>query len=83
MLGRDSGYRPINPRWPFLFNSYYQTIGPMHPRSHRGLLSRPTLAEVLDYRARVDERMEKLFDRSGDPELDHLVALGLNHEQQQ
>ena len=41
----------------YLFNSYYNSVGEMHPRSSRGLLSRPTLAEILDYRARIEEKM--------------------------
>lgn len=82
LLGRDSSYRPFNADWLFLFNSYYQSVGPMHARPQRGLLTRPTLAEVLAYRACVDERMASLLDRSDDVELASLVILGLNHEQQ-
>jgi ergothioneine biosynthesis protein EgtB len=66
-----------------LFNSYYQSVGPQHSRPHRGLLSRPTLGEVLDYRADVDARVRRLLD---DDRLDtaqrQLVLLGLHHEQQ-
>ncbi|MET0587639.1 MAG: ergothioneine biosynthesis protein EgtB [Novosphingobium sp.] len=76
---RISGYRLFDERWPFLFNSYYEAEGPRHPRPQRGLLSRPTLAEVLDYRAHVDAAMEALFD---DPGATGLVELGLAHEQQ-
>jgi ergothioneine biosynthesis protein EgtB len=68
----------------FLFNSYYNAVGPMHTRSNRGLLSRPTVQQVLDYRTRIDERMSGLLQRPGAlaPELARIVTLGLHHEQQ-
>ena len=76
-------YRPFNPQFNYLFNSYYYTVGSMHPRSERGLLSRPGVAEVAHYRAHVDEYMHKLLDaRGSEPELAYLTTLGLNHEQQ-
>ncbi|HSM32070.1 MAG TPA: ergothioneine biosynthesis protein EgtB, partial [Woeseiaceae bacterium] len=77
------GYRRLDDDYDFLFNSYYYTAGQMHARPKRGLLSRPTLAQVLDYRAHVDEHMLRLLDeRAGDAELAAVVTLGLNHEQQ-
>jgi ergothioneine biosynthesis protein EgtB len=82
VLARAPGYEPVHAGWEFLFNSYYQSLGPMHVRAQRGLLSRPTLAEVLAYRARVDERMANRLDRDDDAERDAIVTLGLNHEQQ-
>ncbi|HET9033167.1 MAG TPA: ergothioneine biosynthesis protein EgtB [Dokdonella sp.] len=82
VLGRDPAYRPFNTDWLYLFNSYYQSVGPMHARPQRGLLTRPTLAEVLAYRACVDECMGRLFEHGVDAELASLVILGLNHEQQ-
>jgi ergothioneine biosynthesis protein EgtB len=68
----------------FLFNSYYNAVGPMHTRSNRGMLSRPTVEKVLEYRTRVDERMNALLrDESQlSPELAEIITLGLNHEQQ-
>jgi len=67
----------------YLFNSYYNSVGEMHPRALRGTLTRPTLAEVLDYRARVDDQMAELLhkDRVPDDCLAVLV-LGLHHERQ-
>lgn len=69
-----------------LFNSYYESMGPRHPRDRRGLLSRPDLAEILAYRHSVDERMEELFAQlteTSDPRsLLDLVRVGLEHEQQ-
>src|SRR5690606_35901440 len=82
--GVGSGdYEPFHPLYDRLFNSYYYTVGEMHPRPERGLLSRPTVAEIVAYREHVDEAMERLIERrGGDPELAFLIALGLNHEQQ-
>ncbi len=73
------GYRLHNERWPFLFNSYYEAEGARISRAARGLLSRPTLAEVLAWRAAVNEAMEPLL---GDPALAGLIALGVAHEEQ-
>ena len=74
-----AGYRHFNDEWPFLFNSYYEAEGPRHARPRRGMLSRPSLAEVLDYRRHVDEAMLALLARDV---LWPLIELGLNHEQQ-
>lgn len=77
------GYRRFHDGWDYLFNSYYQTVGPMHARPKRGLLTRPTLDEVREYRAYVDDAMRDLISRRGDDcELQSRVTLGLNHEQQ-
>jgi ergothioneine biosynthesis protein EgtB len=82
VLGRDPAYAPVNPRWHYLFNSYYQSVGPMHARPQRGMLSRPSLDEVLDYRARVDEALLSLIDNGTDADTHTLITLGLQHEQQ-
>lgn len=76
-------YRPFDPRFQYLFNSYYEGVGPYHPRSERGNLSRPTLNEVMDYRAYVDQAIEGLIIKklAGDQVLS-LLELGLHHEQQ-
>jgi len=77
------GYRNFNDQFDYLFNSYYYTAGSMHARPKRGLLSRPTVQEILNYRTHVDDAMLTLLDSSpGDEELAELVTLGLNHEQQ-
>ncbi len=73
------GYRLHDERWPFLFNSYYEAEGARISRAARGMLSRPTLAEVLAWRAEVTEAMEPLL---ADPALTGLIALGIAHEQQ-
>ncbi|MCW8807103.1 MAG: ergothioneine biosynthesis protein EgtB [Rhodanobacter sp.] len=82
VLGRDSDYRPRDPAWQYLFNSYYQSVGPMHARARRGLLSRPSLDEVHEYRQRIDEAVGDLLESAPHSELAALVELGLQHEQQ-
>jgi ergothioneine biosynthesis protein EgtB len=82
VLGRDPGYKPRDPTWNYLFNSYYQSVGPMHARPRRGLLSRPSLEQVYDYRRRIDDAVCELLLRDDDAELGGLVELGLHHEQQ-
>lgn len=82
LLGADPGYAPWRPEWLYLFNSYYQSVGPMHARVERGLLSRPTLAQVLEYRRVVDQRVLERLARGVDPALETVLVLGLNHEQQ-
>jgi len=76
-------YRRLNDRYDYLFNSYYFSAGQMHARPKRGLLTRPTLAEVIDYRSHVDAAMLSLLASSSDnEELCARVLLGINHEQQ-
>ncbi|WP_329742859.1 ergothioneine biosynthesis protein EgtB [Dyella sp. A6] len=82
VLDRDPAWHPLHPEWRYLFNSYYQTVGPMHARPQRGLLTRPTLAEVIAYRRQVDEAIDERLARGADPEIARLVELGLQHEQQ-
>jgi ergothioneine biosynthesis protein EgtB len=77
-----SGYRQFDERFDYLFNSYYYTVGQMHLRTQRGLLTRPTVAEVCAYREHVDAQMDRLLDGAAGTRLDHLLTLGLNHEQQ-
>src|SRR5512143_526524 len=79
------GFRPHQPAWAPLFNSYYVAAGPRHPRPERGMLTRPTVAEVYAYRAAVDERVQA-FLRGGEaaerPGAAAIAELGLHHEQQ-
>jgi ergothioneine biosynthesis protein EgtB len=78
-----AGYRPYDPRFKHLFNSYYHTVGSLYPRPERGLLSRPGVSDVTQYRAHVDEHMHDLLETHGsEPKLVFLATLGLNHEQQ-
>jgi len=79
------GYASPNPKYAFLFNSYYVQAGERHCRAQRGLVTRPTVKEVFDYRAHVDEHMLALLNRvGGEPEHPAIaiLELGLNHEQQ-
>ena len=77
------GYEPTHPEYAYLFNSYYESLGPRHPRPARGLISRPTVPEVMAYREYVDENVQMLLDaRGADPALAPVLELGLNHEQQ-
>ncbi len=78
----EPGFRPHEPAYRSLFNSYYQAVGPQHPRPQRGLVTRPSLAEVLAWRAAVDQRIQALLQAGPAPELATLVMLGLQHEQQ-
>ncbi len=79
------GYAPPNRTFEYLFNSYYNSLGKQFSRPQRGLLSRPTVAEVREYRRHVDTRMAELLDGAGDDTLGDLlpvIEVGLNHEQQ-
>ena len=80
LAGHEPNFRPHHPRFGFLFNSYYNAVGERWPRSARGLLSRPTVAEVNDYRRAVDERILTLLENLD--AIAPLVELGLHHEQQ-
>ncbi|MFM2120259.1 MAG: hypothetical protein RL722_1727 [Pseudomonadota bacterium] len=76
------GYRVYDARFLPLFNSYYESLGSRHPRPQRGLLSRPSLDEVLAYRRHVDAALEQLLERPLEAALAARVELGLHHEQQ-
>lgn len=83
VLAALPGRKPVDARWHELFNSYYEAAGPRHPRPQRGLLSRPALPEVLDYRARVDADLQDALARGVlDDAALRRIELGLQHEQQ-
>jgi len=80
------GYRLFSEDFDYCFNSYYETKGDRHPRQQRGLLTRPSAAQVRDYRAHVDKALDRLFAEGiatepSDP-VGALIELGINHEQQ-
>src|SRR5882724_4341483 len=80
-----AGYKPFDPRYKHLFNSYYKQLGSHPLRGSRGLMSRPSLEEVHAYRAWVDDAMLRHLELEGaeaNQDLAALIELGLNHEQQ-
>ena len=79
---QEPHFQPFNPAFRVLFNSYYNGIGDQHPRAQRGLITRPDLAEVLAYRAAVDQRMQALLAQPHSADWAATVELGLQHEQQ-
>jgi ergothioneine biosynthesis protein EgtB len=80
-----TNYRPLNPQYAYLFNSYYNAAGDKYPRPQRGLISRPTVDEVYQYRRHVDEHVLDLVECATEQDLPNvvpIVTLGLHHEQQ-
>jgi len=77
-------YKVYHPRYSFLFNSYYDNVGERVQRINRGLVTRPTVEEVYEYRAYVDEKMLLFFEKYPQvaEEITEVIELGLNHEQQ-
>jgi len=85
LLPHAERYRCFDPRLHRLFNSYYESLGPRHPRSQRGLLTRPGLQEVLAFREHVDAALKAFVASAPEPAWNAarpLIELGLNHEQQ-
>jgi ergothioneine biosynthesis protein EgtB len=76
-----AGHRPYDPRFAYLFNSYYEAEGARHARDRRGMLSRPALGEILAWRAAVDAQLADALPRLS-PDARSLITLGINHEQQ-
>lgn len=74
-------FAPFHPGYGYLFNSYYEAAGPRHPRPERGLVTRPSCAEVAAYRAAIDERVLAVAGSLPDAALD-VLELGLAHEEQ-
>ncbi|PWJ42581.1 ergothioneine biosynthesis protein EgtB [Sediminitomix flava] len=78
------GYKVFHPKFSFLFNSYYNLVGDRVERANRGVLTRPSVKEVFEYRKYVDQKITELFQSNPENinELETLLELGLNHEQQ-
>jgi ergothioneine biosynthesis protein EgtB len=80
-----ANYQSYRSEFKFLFNSYYEAVGPYWPRQKRGVLSRPTVKEVFHYRCCIDEQMARLLQTVDSGQWDaveHIVGLGIQHEQQ-
>ena len=78
-------YKSLHPQYNFLFNSYYVQVGERHSRPKRGLISRPTVDEVYEYRNYVDKNMLKLFKTLDDKKfakIAEVIEIGIHHEQQ-
>ena len=75
------GHTACDPRWSYQFNSYYEAVGERHPRPKRGLLTRPTIQEVMAWRRQIDVGLEQLLERPCQ-ELHPVAELGLHHEHQ-
>src|SRR5690606_21308685 len=75
-------YKEFHPKFSYLFNSYYNTVGLRTQRFQRGLMTRPTVKEVMAYRQHVNQEMEILLSKRVNEEILKLLELGLNHEQQ-
>ena len=83
ILADDPDYRPVDPRFQQLFNSYYEALGQRVARDQRGLMTRPSVDEVLAYRREIDRRMIDWLARSpSGGQHRYLLELGLNHDQQ-
>jgi ergothioneine biosynthesis protein EgtB len=81
----SADYTPLDARYAYLFNSYYNAAGDKYPRPRRGLISRPTVADVYQYRKYVDQHVLDLVECADDaalPEVGRIVTLGMHHEQQ-
>ena len=81
----EAQFTPFDPTFRHLFNSYYETVGTFHPRHQRGLLSRPSLEQVLNYRNNVEQRLSELAETCPEniwQEIAPLILLGSHHEQQ-
>ena len=77
------GYRIFDDNFEYCFNSYYESVGPRQPRAKRGLLTRPSAAEVRAYRTHVDAALSRLCRHADLPARAlELIELGINHEQQ-
>jgi dimethylhistidine N-methyltransferase len=83
ILSGQPGYAPVDPQFQTLFNSYYEALGDRVARHERGLMTRPTLDEILAYRREIDRRMIDWLEQAAmTPEQTYLLELGLNHDQQ-
>ena len=78
----DSNYQEFHPHFGFLFNSYYNSIGERTDRGDRGIITRPSVKKVYEYRSYVTKRMNDFLNQTSNSEVFTLTELGINHEQQ-
>ena len=74
------GYKMFGEEFDYIFNSYYNSVGPFNSREKRGYLNRPLLKEILKYRQSVDENIIKLLKNNNS--VNFLMEIGINHEEQ-
>lgn len=85
LQAHQPGYQAFDARFFYLFNSYYEALGPRHARHQRGLLTRPSVPEVMAYRAHVDAALQQFMAQCDDAAWSRahtMLELGLHHEQQ-
>ena len=82
LMPNIDSYQCFNPQYAYLFNSYYESVGERQARQHRGMMTRPCIDEILEYRHYVDKHMQTLFKEAIDTSIEQLIQLGINHEQQ-
>ena len=82
LLKDRPGYQVFDSAYAYLFNSYYEALGPRQPRAQRGLLTRPPLADILAYRAHIDRAMDRFLEADMPAETEALIRLGIAHEEQ-
>jgi len=82
LLKDQPGYQVFDPSYAYLFNSYYEALGPRQPRAQRGLLTRPPLGNILAYRAHADAGMARLLQSDPPAQTEALIRLGIAHEEQ-
>ncbi|GGC90091.1 hypothetical protein GCM10011396_41640 [Undibacterium terreum] len=82
LLPHVENYRPYDPEFAYLFNSYYEALGQRQPRAQRGMMTRPAVKSIIAYRHHVDERMVALLQSALPANIADLVELGIAHEEQ-
>lgn len=82
VLSKLPNYKRFHPQFAYLFNSYYNTVGPRVLRANRGLITRPSVSEVYAYRSHVDKHMKQLLKAGITADTKAIVEVGINHEQQ-
>ena len=77
-----SEYKEFDNSYGYLFNSYYNSLGERIQRDHRGLITRPSVDKIFEFRSHIDEQMTDVLKNNPSKEIEDLTILGINHEQQ-